>query len=199
MAKTKDGHYIIKNVRCSFPQLWHEDDKGNGDVFSRSITILLDPEDPAHAAHIAEIKGAIADVMKDKPKIAAVVKKKPERVCLRPGDRDEFPDGHKMVKATSRNKILVLHKNGTKATEDDDPIYSGCRVNVKLDFWGQDNQYGKRINATVLAVQFAGDDESFDGAYVSEETAADGFESLDDLDDGFAEETATEEDTDFLD
>ena len=42
-------------------------------------------------------------------------------------------------------------------------IYSGCYANVQLQFWAQENQYGKRINADVLAVQFVADGTSFGG------------------------------------
>lgn len=41
--------------------------------------------------------------------------------------------------------------------------YSGCYVNVSLDVWAQANQYGKRINAKLLAVQFARDGDPFSG------------------------------------
>lgn len=42
-------------------------------------------------------------------------------------------------------------------------IYRGCYVNIQIDFWAQDNNYGKRINAEVKLVQFAGEGESFGG------------------------------------
>lgn len=43
-------------------------------------------------------------------------------------------------------------------------IYSGCYANVQLSFWAQNNGYGKRINADVVAVQFAGDGTAFAGS-----------------------------------
>lgn len=43
-------------------------------------------------------------------------------------------------------------------------IYSGCYVNIQLNVWVQNNKdHGRRINAEVLAVQFAADGESFGG------------------------------------
>ena len=43
-------------------------------------------------------------------------------------------------------------------------IYSGCRVNVKIRFWAQDDpEHGKRVNASIEAVQFARDDVAFGG------------------------------------
>lgn len=50
---------------------------------------------------------------------------------------------------------------------DDTAPYSGCYVNVKVEFWGQDADGERgipnRINATILAVQFARHGESFGG------------------------------------
>ena len=42
-------------------------------------------------------------------------------------------------------------------------LYSGCYANVQFKFWVQNNQYGKRVNAELLAVQFAADGEAFGG------------------------------------
>ena len=36
-------------------------------------------------------------------------------------------------------------------------IYSGCYGNLLVEFWGQDNSFGKRINASLLGVQFVKD------------------------------------------
>jgi hypothetical protein len=42
-------------------------------------------------------------------------------------------------------------------------IYSGCYVNVQLNLWVQNNAHGKRVNAELLAVQFADDGDAFGG------------------------------------
>lgn len=45
-----------------------------------------------------------------------------------------------------------------------DAPYSGCFINCKVRFWAQDDEeYGKRINASIEAVQFARDGEAFGG------------------------------------
>ena len=50
---------------------------------------------------------------------------------------------------------------------DENAPYSGCYVNVKVEFWGQeadsDRGIPNRLNATILAVQFARHGESFGG------------------------------------
>lgn len=55
-------------------------------------------------------------------------------------------------------------------------IYDGCRVNAKVEFWAQDNKYGRRINCSLLGVMFAGDGENFSGG--SAPASADDFAGL---------------------
>jgi hypothetical protein len=58
--------------------------------------------------------------------------------------------------------------------------YGGCYVNALVSFWAQPLAlgYGPRINANLLAVQFAGDGESFGRGQVDTDAA---FEAVEDL------------------
>jgi len=40
-------------------------------------------------------------------------------------------------------------------------LYGGCRVNVAIKPWPQDNKHGRGIRCDLIAVQFAGDDTPF--------------------------------------
>jgi hypothetical protein len=40
-------------------------------------------------------------------------------------------------------------------------MYGGCRVNVAVKPWLQENKHGRGIRADLVAVQFAGDDQAF--------------------------------------
>lgn len=51
----------------------------------------------------------------------------------------------------------------TGKTEIERMFYDGCRVNAKVEFWAQDNKFGRRVNCTLLGVMFANDGESFGG------------------------------------
>jgi hypothetical protein len=170
-------HIMIKGVRCSFPQLYGTVTRKNGESFGPNITILLDKKE--HAAYIAEVKAAMAQAIAENEKL----KKFPpasDKLCLRvpSAEREEYPENSLILKANAKHPPVVLHSDMTRMTEQDNKIYSGCYVNVKIEVWGQANEYGKRVNAKLLAVQFAADGESFDGGYVSEELATEGFGSL---------------------
>jgi hypothetical protein len=40
-------------------------------------------------------------------------------------------------------------------------MYGGCRVNVAVKPWLQENKHGRGVRADLVAVQFAGDDKAF--------------------------------------
>jgi len=70
-----------------------------------------------------------------------------------------------------------LNKDKSPVVEADGVIYSGCYVNAIIDLWAQDNQFGKRINATLLGVQFAYDGDAF--ASGGSGVSVDDFDDLD--------------------
>jgi hypothetical protein len=55
-------------------------------------------------------------------------------------------------------------------------LYGGCYVNASIDVWVMDNSYGKKVLASLNAIQFVKDGEAFG----SKSEAADDFEDLDD-------------------
>lgn len=78
--------------------------------------------------------------------------------------------------------------------------YSGCYVNVKVEFWGQeaDGERGipNRINATILAVQFARHGESFGGG--ARVNVDDEFDEEDEDDDDLGSASSSDDDDDDL-
>ena len=50
--KDNQGYIILRNVRCSFPNLWKNDER-NGTTFSKGVKLLLSPtEYPTLATRI---------------------------------------------------------------------------------------------------------------------------------------------------
>lgn len=148
---------ILKNVRVSFPSLFK---KGsfNGEETKYEATFLLDKVE--HADSIAEIKAQIADLVKVNLKGAKVPA---DKLCLRDGDEVEY-DGYAgcySIKCSTKKRPIVIDRDRSPLTEDDGKPYGGCYVNASIDLWVQNNAYGKRVNSTLLAVQFAKDGEPF--------------------------------------
>ena len=81
------------------------------------------------------------------------------------------------LNASSDKRPPVVDKDLSPITAEDDVIYAGCYVNATVRIWAQDNQFGKRVNFALRAVQFAKDGEAFGQAPVNAE------EEFDDISD----------------
>ena len=121
-------------------------------------TFLLDKGE--HKTLIAEIQTAIKTLAKDKLK-----GKVPDddRLCLKDGDETERPEqqGCFVIKASTKRRVPILDRDQTPVTEEDNVIYAGCYVNAFITLWVQNNAFGKRINASLDGVMFAGPGEPF--------------------------------------
>ena len=60
--------------------------------------------------------------------------------------------------ASGRN---IVNKDLSPLSEEEGVIYPGCQCVFKVQLWAQDNKWGQRINATLMAVQFSKDDEPY--------------------------------------
>jgi hypothetical protein len=172
------SNVTLNNVRLSFPALW-EPRKGP-DATSK----------PAYqAAFILDKKANEADIAAVKTVIAAIVKesfkgKQPPKIALRDGsekpDVDGYGDGVMFINSRSDKRPQVVGRKMEAIAEADNKVYAGCYVNATIRLWAQDNQFGKRINAQLRAIQFVRDGDEFgDGSVdVNKE-----FKALDDSDD----------------
>ena len=158
----------IPNVRLSFPSLFTTEVFGDDDTGKYAATFILDMNE--HEDSIAEIEAQIKAITKEKWKGKSLPD---DRLCLKLGDpdRDEM-DGKMTIKASTKKRPLVINRDKSPITEDDDIIYAGCYVNAIISLWAQNNKYGKRINGSLEGLQFNGHGEPFGNAGVD----ADGFD-----------------------
>ena len=171
MAKIK-----LNNVRISFPSVFRKA-TFSGEETKFEATFLLNKKDQAD--QIENLEGQIDDLLKEKLK---GIKLKADKICLKDGDDIDYAGyaGNMSIKASSAKRPLVVDRDRSQLSEEDGRIYAGCYVNAMIELWAQNNQYGKRINANLLGVQFIKDGEPFaDGVAAS----VDDFDVFDDLDD----------------
>jgi Protein of unknown function (DUF2815) len=177
----------LTNVRGAFLALFEAKAFAGGEggaVYSGSFIIAkTDPQIKAiNAAIDAEGKAKWAD------KAVAILKtiRATDKTFLHDGDLKEqyegFP-GNFFIAARNKSRPLVIDRDKTPLTEKDGKPYSGSFVNIILDIWAQDNQYGKRVNATLKGVQFVKDGDAFSG---SAPASADSFDDLSEGTDGLA-------------
>jgi len=190
---------FLKDVRLSFSSALFKAEAfaGEGDK-KFSSTFLFAPD---HSC-VKKIKAAMSAVAKEKwgEKAKKVVGEliAGDRVALRDGyDKAKYDDypGNLYLKASNNTKPLVIDCDRSPLNAEDGKPYSGCYVNATIEFWAQDNQFGKRINATLTGVQFLRDGEAFSGGRAA---SVDEFADLGGLDDESAEAGDGEEDNSDL-
>lgn len=153
------GIVKLQGVRLSFPALFEAKSFNDGKPKFSAVFLL---NKKTHAAAIKAIQAEILKVTKEKwPK--GVKGLKPS--CLHEGSEKEDVDGYgaEVMYLTSSNakRVPVVGADMTPLTEADGKPYAGCYVNCSVRLWAQDNEWGKRINAQLRAVQFAKDGEPF--------------------------------------
>lgn len=169
----------LNNVRLSFPSLFRKA-TFNGEETKFEATFLINKETQADL--IEKIKVVIADKIKNDLKGAKLAA---DKICLKDGDEVEYDGyaGHVSIKASNDKRVAVFNRDKSPLAEDDNVIYAGCYVNAIIEIWAMNNQWGKRINAKLLGVQFAKDGENFGD---SSSASADDFDFIgDDSDEDF--------------
>lgn len=162
----------LSNVRLAFPELFEAKTVNGEGKPAFSASLLIEPTD----AQVEMINKAIDQVAKDKwgAKAADMLKamRKADKVALHDGDlKSQYSGFEGMLYVSARNPVrpLVLDRDKTPLAESDGKPYAGCYVNVSLELWAQDNNYGKRINATLGGVQFFKDGDAFAGGGAASE------------------------------
>lgn len=168
-ATQPTGRIMLKNVRLAFPQLFTPGTVAGEGEPRYSAALLLPPDHPQLAEIRSKMKAVATDKWKDKANAQYLSLEKTDKLALHDGDTkatyDGFP-GNFFVSAAAKQdaRPTVLRTvNGVNVpvTEQDGVLYAGCYVNCSVDFWAQDNAYGKRINAQLRGVQFLRDGDAF--------------------------------------
>lgn len=156
---------MIVNVRISFPNLFTATSFQPDQRKKYSASFIIAKDDP----QLEKVKAEIMAAAKAKwgAKATDILKslQAQNKVCLRDGaekaDMDGFGDGVMFFGASTDARPGVFDRDRTPLTADDGRPYAGCYVNAMVEFWAQDNQYGKRVNAQLKGVQFNADGPPF--------------------------------------
>lgn len=170
MENKQNYTILLKNVRISYASVWVRSEYNRVEG-KYEATFLIPKSD-------TETKNKISAII-ERVKADRKLKVARDKICLKDGDdtgAEEY-EGHWTIKASNNIQPMLMDTDKTiladgkkKFTREEEEelepkrknkIYSGCRVNVYIEFWGQDNIYGKRINANLLAIQHFEDDTPF--------------------------------------
>lgn len=176
----------LQNVRLAFPAIFEAKTvNGEGDP-AFSATFLMAPDHPA----IEKIRAAFEKLGKEKWGARwATVKKEIEtkdRLALHDGDtKADYAgfEGNMYISARNRTRPLVIDRDKSPLTMADGKPYAGCYVHASIELWCQDNNYGRRINASLRGIQFYKDGDAFSGGGAASEDEFEDIEDGSDADD----------------
>ena len=168
----------LKDVRISFANIFEPKQvQGQGEA-KFSAAFLFPRTHPATAELTAAIQAAAKEKWGAKADEVLKALKASDKLCAHDGDSksdaDAYP-GNLFVNASNKVRPLVIGPQREPLVATDGKPYSGCYVNAIIEVWPQDNTFGKRVNASLLGVQFLRDGERLAGGGVA---AADDFEAL---------------------
>lgn len=162
----------VMNTRIAFAKgVFHKEPPANDPKGKPKygVSLLLSPDHPDRAKIEKLQEQLVLDTeFKDKSKPADVYAelKRKDKLALHDGDdkkKFEGFEGNYYLAPSADTRPTAVNRDRSPVTEEDGVIYSGCYVNAKIELWVQDNQWGKRVNATLLGVQFVKDGDSFAG------------------------------------
>jgi hypothetical protein len=167
-AKDESVDEIVKitNGRLSFPKLFKPKSFREGQDPRFEATFLLDPSDAEHAPQIANVKAAAKRALVRKyGSVEQIPKGFKDKMFYADDGGDKDYDGYAgmfVVRTSSKERVPVVDQRKRPLAAEDGKPYAGCYVNAAFRIWVQDHkEYGKRVNATLKAVQFAKDGEAF--------------------------------------
>ena len=169
----------LQNVRIAFPQLFEAKTVNGEGEPAFSAAFLFAPDHPA----VAELEKAFEIVGKEKwgakwPQIKKEITAK-DRLAMHDGDtKADYAgfEGNMFLSSRNKTRPLVIDRDKSPLTAADGKPYAGCYVHASLELWCQDNNYGKRINASLRGVQFYKDGDAFAGGGSASEDEFDDIE-----------------------
>lgn len=181
-VKQQIGKFMFRDVRLAFPNLFEPRAAKAGQKAKYSTAMIY----PRTHPQLPELQKLVQEVAAakwgDKAEETLKSLKASDRLCVHDGDaKNEFPGYAGNLYSNASNEIRPLVIGGGPdgkaplAASDGKP-YSGCYANVIVQVWAQQHaEHGKRINMSLLGVQFLRDGERLAGGGVA---AADDFEPI---------------------
>lgn len=163
---------ILKDVRIAFPDIWTPK-AFQGDGKPRfAAKFPIEPESANDKMIGAAITAEAVAKWKDQAKTVLTDLFARDKMCYvkrniltKEGKPVNGFEGMFALSASADpakgQKPLVVDRKLQATKQEDGVIYGGCRVDVKVSVWAQDNQFGRRINCQLLVVQHRADDDAF--------------------------------------
>lgn len=168
----------LKNVRLAFPNLFTPSAVKGTENYRRGALFIIRGDDEEQLATVRKaIEQAAIERWPNKAERDAIMKliERKDLTCLHDGadkaDKYDGFEGNWYVSASGKGgsspetagKVTVVDQYRRPLTAADGIPYAGCYVNAIIDIYAQDNDFGRRINASLKGVQFWADGDAFGG------------------------------------
>jgi len=168
---------MLTDVRCSFLTLGEPEQYQGKGPFRWSATALVPYESPLRK----KVEDALKQVAREKwekkwENIYESLIVDPKGCCWIDGKRKEYDgyQGHFALSAhryQDKGRPLVMDTDKSPIYKPNNEvyegkggrIYSGCFVNMQVEFWAQQNDNGKGLRASLLGIQRVRDGDAFGG------------------------------------
>lgn len=161
--------HTFNGARLAFPDIFEPNKDGKF-----AAAFIFPPDHPG----IEALKKVVQEVGAAKwgPKWAQIGKelKAGDNLLIHNGDSKASYvgyEGNLFFNANNTVRPTVVDRDRSPLVAADGKPYSGCYVNVIIDVWAQDNQYGKKVNAQLQGIQFVKDGEAFSGGGVAADSS----------------------------
>lgn len=166
---------MLKHKRIGFPALAEKQSVGDGEpAYGGRLIIAPDDKDIAALIEPAMLAAAKVRWKDDAEAVLAFLKEEDKCAFSRKEYRNKktmkvyggFEGMFHLGMRSAKTQPTIFDQYGEPVTDKAKItalIYSGCYVNAKVEFWAQDNNFGRRINCTPLGIMFAAEGESFGG------------------------------------
>ena len=174
---------FLSNVRLSFPHLVEPQRKVSPETgkerVSYSADFIMPPDHPGFKQFMAKVNEmALAKWKEHAGNVLGIINGDRKLRCYGDGNQkvngktfqpyDGYA-GQVFITAGRDTPPQIIQADGTPIDPNNTmayqqltrKMYGGCRVNVALKPWLQENKHGRGIRCDLVAVQFAGDDQPF--------------------------------------
>ncbi|WP_419635201.1 ssDNA-binding protein [Thiolapillus sp.] len=155
---------VLKNVRLSYPELFTPGSFEGVSTGKYSATFMI-PKTDEYKGLISKIGTTIKALIAEN----GGVRLASDRICFRDGDqsgKEDYEEHWTLRASTKKGRPPQLLKPSLDLndpiTESDGLLLAGCYVSASLRIWYQQN-YGRRINAELLAIAYVGPGEPLGG------------------------------------
>lgn len=179
-----NGAIRIDNIIASYPHLderWSKMDTKTGKKPPEKYSLVGLADKKTHGEMYELVEEVIKGLEKD-----AKIKVALDDWFMRDGDRTrkDENEGRWTINASEQREVIIRDKAGNKlrdekgnlvgvesANEIKEMFYPGCKVSIMIRPWAQNNEFGKKINAGLVAVKFMSDGERLGGEQMTDDGA----------------------------